>query len=1263
MVQMSVYNLQADDLKNLGQYRAVELVRRLLWAESSRVGISRNLLEVPDCINVGDGGLDSVIEDAKPSSEDVIPSGPSGLQIKSSDLEPAECKKELHQHRSRQNPLKPEIKRLLDKDGIYILVLFADITYPMKRRREEAVREELRRMGYTSPKIRIYTLNQIMSFVERFPSLVAWLKGYPSECLPYDKWAENRDVSSPKVFVYDEQRTSIAMEIGEKIRNPEGGKTPIFRITGLSGLGKTRLAFETLSPDDLRNKTIYVRAKSFMNSTLLNTLLMDENLEATIVADECSLDNHDYLVRYFSQKGSRLALITISHEIGDVPIPTLQYRLEPLSKDAIKELLSKEIMGLPPDVIERLTDFADGYPRIAMLLAENYLTGATSREDILALNDEALINKLIAGELDLGSDWFRKTKKVLMGLSLLEKVGFEGEVSPEAKWVAGLVNVDWNEFQEVVRKQQQRGIIQGEYYIYVTPFILAVHLVREWWKAHGKKDDLGSLIGSMPQDFRQDMMNRFFSRFPFITSTEPGRILVKKLLSKQGIFADGSLLKTANGSQLFLRLTEANPGSSINCLKRTMGTWNKEQLLEFRTGRRQIVWALERIVVWRELFPDAARLLLALGEAENESYANNASGVFADLFSPAWGRISPTEAPPRERFPILLEAINSDSAERKKLALRAFRRALQWGGFHRIVGAEYQGARAPAELWTPNTFKEIFDYLKIVWEYLNENLIRFDEEIRDEAVGILLQSARGIASISPSLSEMVVQTFRKLSSYPWMDKNRLLEAVSRITHYDSKKMPESTLEGWIKLRGELTDSSFSGLLRRFVGMELLEDYYHDGESYDTRWVESKVRGLGEKAMEDPSLLEPEYSWLITEQAKRGHLFGYELGKLDAEFSLLEKLMQEQKKAGPGGSVHFLGGYFRALFEKNKSLWEDRLELLSKDNSLRRFVPELTWRSGITDRAAKRILLMAEKAEIKIDAFWILRFGGVIKRVSEPIFVDYVNFLLKEPSGLGPLIALELSYFYYAESGKTPNKDLTLTLLLHPAFWGKGKDVRQNQLMLRHYWKELARMLISQFPETEDLLAEQIIKFLGDDRSIAAGFYSQIHEILVEIVERNPDKFWVSIAKYLGPPLDRRAFYVKSWLRGERGPTGRASVLDLFSSDDIWKWVDEDINNRAWYLATFVPPYLFHSKEKICLAREMLVRYGKREDVRGNFSANYSTEGWTGSAIVHYKARKNELLEFKRKERNANVVKWIEEYLETLERDIERAKMMGEREPY
>ena len=1255
---MKVYGLQSNDLKNLGQDRAVEFFRRLLWNEGSRVGIGKNLIDVPDCINVGDGGLDSIVRDAASSSDEIIPPGLSGFQIKSSDLPPGDCKKELHQNKNLQNPIKPEIHRLLDNHGTYILVLFGDITPRMKRRREEAIREELVRMGYVDPKIRVYTTNQIMGFAERFPSLVAWLKGYPYECLPYQKWANNRDVSSPKVFIEDEQRENIINEIREKLRDSERQHTPIFRITGLSGLGKTRLVFETLSPDDLQSRVIYVRAESFKNSTLFNTILIDDNLEAIIAIDECSLEDHELFLRHFSKRGPRLALITISHEPSKVSTPALHYLLGRLPEKGTERLLSEEASGLPQEIMKRLANFADGYPRIAMLLAQNYLSGLSSREDILTVNDEALINRLIAGRLPPGSDRFRKTKLVLMGLSLFEKVGFKGEVSSEAKWVANLVRVDWGEFQEVVGEQKQRGIIQGEYYIYVTPFLLAVHLLREWWKTYGNSTNLEDLIKSIPKDFRLDMFNRFTSRFPFITSAEPGRNLVKQLLSKEGVFADGSFLRTEIGAKFFSRLTEADPELALNCLKRTIGSWSKEQLLQFKTGRREIVWALEKIAVWREFFADAARLLLALGEAENETYANNASGVFADLFSPAWGLVSPTEASPQERFPLIIEAIDSNSIERKRLGLRALRRALQWGHFTRMVGAEYQGARAPPKLWTPKAPREILDHYKRVWTYLEENLGRFHDEIRDEALKILLESTRGIARIHPSLSEIGRKTIRKMASYSWVDKTKLIETVSPIIHYDGEKMQEDVLKDWATLRDELTGSSFSQLLKRFVGMELLEDYFHNSEHYDTKWVESKIYELAEEVMENPNLLGPEYSWLTTDRAKRGYQFGYSLGKLDIEFSLLERLIEEQKKAAPNGSIYFLSGYFRALFEREVSLWENNLDALSKDESLKRHVPELTWRSGITDSAVERILSMAEKGDIGIDSFGIFRFGRVVEQISEPIFVDFINLLLKEPTGFGAEIALGLFHSYYSKSDRTLNKDLALNVLLHPVFWDKAKGLPRDQT--QYHWKEIASLLIDQFPESGDLLAWQIIKFFGNERSLAGGFRSQLHEMLLEIGKRNPQNIWAKITEYLGPPIDKRAFHLTRWLRGEKGLASRRGSFEIFSPEDVWKWVDEDKEFRARYLATFVPAYLFHSEEKICLAREMLVKYGDQEDVRNNFSANYSTEGWTGSASNHFMAKEKELSEFKENETNANVIRWIEEYTEELRKDAERAKIREDR---
>lgn len=227
---MSFYCLQSKDLKDLGPDRAVDFFRRLLWAEALRVDIGRHLIDAPNCVNVGDGGLDALIENANPVSEEVIPAGISGFQIKSSDLKPAECVSELYSN----GGLKPGIKRVLDANGVYVLVLFEEMPpETMKRDRETAILRELSKSGYQSPKIRVYTINQLISFAERFPALVSWLKSYQITFLPYQKWAKNRDVSYPREYVSDNQRESVINGIREALRSPEMGSR-IFRMAGLS---------------------------------------------------------------------------------------------------------------------------------------------------------------------------------------------------------------------------------------------------------------------------------------------------------------------------------------------------------------------------------------------------------------------------------------------------------------------------------------------------------------------------------------------------------------------------------------------------------------------------------------------------------------------------------------------------------------------------------------------------------------------------------------------------------------------------------------------------------------------------------------------------------------------------------------------------------------------------------------------------------------------------------------------------------------------
>lgn len=1244
----TTFSLSIKDLTSLDQNLSVDFFRRLLWAEASRVGIGRNIIDVPQCINVGDGGIDAYIKNAKPSSEELIPSGTIGFQIKSMDLIPSGCRKELHKEEDLSKPIKPEIKRIMDEGGSYILVLFAEVTTQKKRRREEAINEEMRRLGYTEAEVRVYSANQLACFAEQFPALIAWLKGDSTLGIPYSSWAERHDIRASKKFICDTERREIIEDINNRLRKPNG-ECQIFRIVGLPGIGKTRLVYEALSQDDFKNHVIYVYADQFRLSNLHIILQNDQNLSAIVVIDECGLQQHEEFVRSYSGRGSRLVIFTISHEIRKVPPPSMQYELNILGKDSIEKIITTEAPQLPGDVVSRLSKFADGYPRIAVLLAESYLKNKGAADEFLMITDEALMDRLIGAGIDPNSDFFRKTKKVLSGLSLFEKIGFKEKIARESKWLADYFNIEWDDFTDIVSKQKQRGIIQGEFFIYVTPFMLRIHLLREWWESKGfSPESFEKFINNIPEEFRRDLIQRFLNHIPYISITDRGKEFIKKILGSQGFFADGSLLKNPLAAEFFEKLAEADPKSALESLKETVGNWNKEELLHFKSGRRKVIWTLEKIAMWRELFIDAARLLLSLGEAENEKYSNNASGIFVDLFSTAPAPIAPTEASPQERFPVLKEALESKSKEKRLLALRACDKTLESGFFSRIMGAEEQGLRREPKLWMPKTDEEIFESYSRVWKLLCEKLDGMTEDERKKTLDIILRRAASLG-LYQSLADMVLETVDELSKKANLNKKQILEGIIRILHYTGKQMPKEIRLKWTKIRDQLTGSNFSSLLNRYVGMAIIEDSFDDqGNRIDQ--AQRKIEELADKSIKKTSLLTSELAWLVTKEAKNGYGFGYELGKRDKNFLLLSKILKAQRIEEENATTNFLGGYLRAMFEMDPVKWEKQLDNLASDKKLRSLTPELTWRSGFSDKAAMRVLSLAEKKFIGIEHFRIFAFGDFIRNISESILLKWIQFLLDKSDYDAISVALDMFYFYYIYEKLKPvfPKQLTLKLLSHSLLFEKSEEVRHDQ-MVGYHWTELGKAFLKRYPEESLKIFDKILENFGNEGNILNGIYAKRENLVDEIAKMFPIKVWKKIKKYLGPPIDSRAFRIKNWLQ-------QSNLLSLIPIKEIWKWIDLNVEKRARYFASFVPKTLSRGKGKVCLARELLVRYGTREDVKSRLMANFSTEFWSGRASAHYQSKRDRLLEFKQKENNKNVKQWIDEYVLQIDTLIERSEI-------
>ena len=230
-------------------------------------------------------------------------------------------------------------------------------------------------------------------------------------------------------------------------------------------------------------------------------------------------------------------------------------------------------------------------------------------------------------------------------------------------------------------------------------------------------------------------------------------------------------------------------------------------------------------------------------------------------------------------------------------------------------------------------------------------------------------------------------------------------------------------------------------------------------------------------------MQSELQWLVTAEARNGYAFGYQLGKKDNGFVILPTLLEAQQNANENASAFFLGGYFRALFESNVTEWEKQLDALVEDTKLNVLIPDLTYRSGMTDRAGLRLLKLA-KAEIMSVSSFVHFFGRVMDSLSDKVFTEWIKFLLNCSNELAVPIALKLYYFYYIhdKNKHTLPSDLTFQLLVLPARFENLIPIQGNS-MTGYYWTDIANAFLKFYPEKGLELAALVFPHFGREGTI------------------------------------------------------------------------------------------------------------------------------------------------------------------------------------
>ncbi len=1256
MNDQTIFTVKNEHLDRLDERTAVDFFQQLLWAEARRIGIETSKINVSSDINTPDGGVDATVNEAQiTTGAGIIKPGKTSYQIKSgqsfSPWQKSEIRKELFGERTPLNKqnLGGSIRACLDVGGTYVLVCTGiDLVEPQHIDALNHIKNYLKQCGYRQPKVEVWSQNNLISFLDSFPSLslrVTQRDGL--EFQTHNSWSQDKDMRTQ--FIRGQSQDNSIAGIQNELR--QDNDTVHLRVLGEPGIGKTKLVLEATRPCDLSPLVIYCSASQFRDSDLMNQLLRDDNhFSVVLVIDECDTDSRGYIWNKLLHRGPRIKLITIYNDYEEESGGITYYDTPPLEREQIRNIIRE--YRIPTDHADRWVELCGGSPRVAHVIGWNLVNHP---KDLLKPPSTVDIWKqYIVGRADPNSQEVKEKRRVLRYIALFKRFGFERFVVEEAKAIAQKVGIEWIEFQEIVNDLKNRKILQGEFTLYITPKLLHIKLWTEWWDIYGSGFDLEEF----KQDLRPELLECFYEMFRYAAESKAASRIVKDLLGPNGPFQNDANLETGLGSRFFLALTEADSKSALKCLMRTIGTWDKETLLHFTAGRRNVVWSLEKIAMWRDRFADAARLLLALGEAENEGCSNNASGVFAGLFSPGPGRVAPTAASPAERFPVLKEAFESDSRARRLLALEACKIGLQprhrW---RRIVGAEYQGLRKELKLWETQTWDEIWDAYRQVWQLLVGQLEHLPEDECQEGVAILLEHARKLGQI-PKLADMVVDTVATIGKKMYVGEKQVIATINSILYYDGKELPSKTRQRWQQLMDELVGSDFHSMMQRYVGMNLLEDKFDEDQKF-TDQAHPRIETLAQQAVDTPSLLGAELHWLTAIEAQNGYGFGYELGKRDDGFTLLPTLLDAQRNAGENASVYFLGGYFRAIFDKDQALWEEQLDALVADTTLNVAIPELTHRSGLTNQAGWRILNLATSNIIGADYFGIFVYGKAIESLSDEVFTAWIEFLLSASKTSAVLIALGLYYHYYVFKKSEPVLPCALTFrLLAQPFLFEQLNPYQFDTMTEHYWTEIGEAFLQHFPEKSLELVEPMLSQFGHTGSVF-----DIGSFLKQITEQYPVEVWEQVSKLLEDQTNvSRTVSLEHWLKDGSLEEEGAGALTLIPQEKIWEWVDKDVENRTWYLAyRLVPKTLLTEEWPTSLARAVLVRYGKREDVRSNLRANYSTEGWWGPGSLHYKDKQQQLLRLKEGEDNENVKRWIDEFIDGLEESIEYAKIQEERE--
>jgi hypothetical protein len=1144
----SAFEVTAKQVADLPhEFAFVELVNRLIWDECQKRHLPAEAARLTLRIHDPDGGADAVV-DAADRPGTYIPPGLTVWQFKPKWLTEKKLQTELQ---------KPAVQDAFKGGAGYVLVNQKGMAASLQVSRQKKLADLAKAAGCSGPVL-LYVSDHVAHWASTVPAVI--LTFHPPFLAQYFRADEflRLDQRHSTEFSPDDRRVAIIESIRIRVFS-DAAVSISSRIQGKPGVGKSRLGLELVRALGIADLTLY--GPQVPSTELIGWIAANPDVHATLVIDECDEVVAAELAALAHQCDGRLRLITIGP--GDSAGADV-YQVEVLPTETMEQVVRSVSSTLTGDQVRWVAERTEGYVKLAVVVAQAIAAGIASIDAMTTYGEIVrAVERLLLESAD--------GKRMLTGMALLSRVGWEGDVSAEGQGLAAFMGVPWASAEQEVAQALDRGVVvrRGRYR-YVSPELLAVWLAADFWKDQGHR--IGDLAQLLPTPASKESL---MERLSQLGDVPAARQVLEELLGADGPFRDIGSIESPAASRTFATIARGAREAGIEALLRLFESASAEDLRKFEAGRRDVIFLLEEYAQYKETFFSAARLLLRLAEGENETWSNNATGVWRSLFLTFLGQ---TEVPPIERHQLIVEALDSHIQTRRRLAVEAIGTALQGHEMARTVRSQ----SVPREHWTPKTVGDVREVKRHALSLIDRVINDSDEGIRDPAIATLLANARSLVEIG--LADEAIGRIAGVEGSNESQSRSLWEAIEDVLRYESESLTREQKETLKKASKRIYGDSIVDRVRRYCGPWSHVDW--DPEHPESP-PETIAASLADELAAQPEQLVGILPWLFSGRAENAWTLGLRLGELDSDRRYFA-LLQDAARQGPDPRV--LSTYLAGRATAGDSEWrEAQLDAWALSDEMSAIVFDATVRGPPSDRGATRLLSLVERGLTPASQLGWLRVGNWASSVSVDTLALLVTELIADGSAAGAQAAFVLLLEGASDRPESSQlTDLSWQALEQPA-------ARGNETMLAYYWARLANRLVGL---DAGRIANIIAEMLANNQ---IGYRDERMKVLARAFQIDPAAAWVPLGARL---IENRGFLLH-WTLEEDG-----LIVDLPVAV-IENWLSEVGSEGAKVLAQSVKPS-GHPQSDI--VRLLLNKYAS--DVRGILAANFRSGMWWGSEAGH-----------------------------------------------